>query len=131
MTEEEHQKMQQIQAQNDKFTKKLHKMSKKMQQLADSSKHQVHAFERELAKKAEKESLLESQQKFFDKMAKIENETGDSLSKLVEEELRKISDQIEINSKLVDKRFQKVSQDMDMEKVWKQLEKKVNKEEVY
>ena len=68
--------MQQIQAQNDKFTKKLHKMSKKMQQLADSSKHQVHAFERELAKKAETESLLESQQKFFDKMAKIENETG-------------------------------------------------------
>lgn len=106
-------------------------MSKKMQQLADSSKHQVHAFERELAKKAEKESLLESQQKFFDKMAKIENETGDSLSKLVEEELRKISDQIETNSKLVDKRFQKVSQDMDMEKVWKQLEKKVNKEEIY
>ena len=38
-------------------------------------------------------------------MAKIENETGDSLSKLVEEELRKISDQIETNSKLVDKRF--------------------------
>jgi hypothetical protein len=36
-------------------------MSKKMQQIVDSNKSQVDALEREIAKKAEKETLLEGQ----------------------------------------------------------------------
>ncbi len=77
--------------QNEKLTKKLLKLSKKMQEISADNQQHIEALERDLAKKAEKESLLESQQKFFDNLAKIEAETGQSLSKLVEEELIKIS----------------------------------------
>lgn len=60
--------------------------------MGEASKAQINAMEREIAKKAEKQSIVESQQNFIDSMTKIESQTGDSLSKLVEEELKKISD---------------------------------------
>jgi hypothetical protein len=53
------------------------------------------------------------------------------LSKLVEEELRKIHSQIDLNTKLNDKRFEALQKSMDVEKFQKHLEKKISKEEVY
>ena len=94
-----------MKAQNDKLVQKIKKVNKKMAQMQEASKAQIDSLQAEVARKAEKESLIESQQKFFDNLAKIENETGETLSKLVEEELRKISVFIDTNSRMVEKRF--------------------------
>ena len=91
-SEEDKERMDNLRAQNEKLAKKLGKMAKRMQQMGEASKAQINAMEREIAKKAEKQSIVESQQNFIDNMTKIESQTGDSLSKLVEEELKKISD---------------------------------------
>lgn len=45
--------------------------------------------------------------------------------------MRKIQSQIESNIKIVDKRFDKVYKDLDVEKLQKQIDKKMSKEEVY
>lgn len=45
-----------------------------------------------MTKKAEKQLLLESQQKFFEQMTKIETDSDKSLSKLVGDEIRKLTE---------------------------------------
>ena len=72
-TEEQKLLMSQLTTQNEKLAKKLLKMKKKMLQLAEESNNQKHELEKELAKKAEKEGLIESQKQFFENMAKIES----------------------------------------------------------
>ena len=62
-------------------------------------------------------------------MAKVETQTGDSLSKLVEDELRKLHDKIDASTKTVDKRFKKLASDIDIDKVWRQIDKKISRED--
>lgn len=59
----------------------------------------------------------------------MENETDASITKLVGEELRKLGEQISNNNKIVEKKIQKVYADLDIEKLSKLVDKKVNKEE--
>lgn len=40
---------------------------------------------------------MENQQKFFTKMTKIDNESDETLQKLVAEEMKKLGEQIELN----------------------------------
>ena len=40
---------------------------------------------------------MENQHKFFEKMTKIDNESDDTLQKLVAEEMKKLREQIELN----------------------------------
>lgn len=40
---------------------------------------------------------MENQQQFFTKMTKIDNESDETLQKLVSEEMKKLSEQIELN----------------------------------
>ena len=104
-------------------------MKKKMLQLAEEANNQRSDLERELSKKVEQQNLIESQQQFFEKMAKIETQTGESLSKLVEDELRKLHDKIDSNTKTVDKRMKKLAADIDIDKVWRQIDKKISRED--
>ena len=72
---------------------------------------------------------MENQQKFFDKMTKIENETDDSLSKLVTEELRKLREQIQTNSAIFDKKLQNIQSEVNVDKIMKKIDKRMSKEE--
>lgn len=62
-------------------------------------------------------------------MAKIESQTGESLSKLVEEELRKLHEKVDANNRSVDKRLKKLVSDIDIDKVWRQIDKKISRED--
>ena len=59
----------------------------------------------------------------------MENETDASISKLVGEELRKLGEQISQNNKVIEKKIAKIYTDLDIEKVTKLLEKKMDKDE--
>lgn len=67
-------------------------MSKKIQLIQDQANYQIQQIEEEMTKKAEKQVLLESQQKFFEQMTRMETDSDKSLSKLVGEEIRKLSE---------------------------------------
>ena len=62
-------------------------------------------------------------------MTKIDNESDDTLQKLVSEEMKKLSEQIELNQQLVDKKIAKIYTDIKVDKILKQLDKKISKEE--
>lgn len=72
---------------------------------------------------------MENQQQFFAKMTKIDNESDETLQKLVSEEMKKLSEQIELNQQLVDKKITKIYTDIKVDKILKQLDKKISKEE--
>ena len=72
---------------------------------------------------------MENQQQFFANMTKIDNESDDTLQKLVSEEMKKLSEQIELNQQLVDKKIAKIYTDIKVDKILKQLDKKISKEE--
>lgn len=61
VTEDEKERMDLLNKQNEKLTKKILKLSKKMQEISNDNQQHIEALEREIARKAEKESLLESQ----------------------------------------------------------------------
>jgi len=62
-------------------------------------------------------------------MAKIENETDDSLSKLVTEELRKLREQIQTNTAIFDKKLQNIQSEVNVDKIMKKIDKRMSKEE--
>ncbi|CDW88654.1 UNKNOWN [Stylonychia lemnae] len=123
-------KFQELLITNEKLQKKLQKVSKKFKKFQESSKLQAENFEKELQRKAEKDSLIQNQQQFFDNLTQMENETDASITKLVGEELRKLGEQIANNNKVMEKKIAKVYADVDVEKLQKQIEKKANKEEI-
>ena len=86
-------------------------------------------LENQLSKKAEKDLLIHDQQKFFDNLTHMENETDATITKLVGDELKKLGDQISQNTKILEKKIEKVYKDIDIEKMNKQVEKKLNKDE--
>ena len=59
----------------------------------------------------------------------MENQTDATITKLVGDELKKLGDQIAQNTRILEKKIEKVYKDIDMEKMGKQMEKKLNKEE--
>eukprot|EP00347_Sterkiella_histriomuscorum_P017595 403348737 len=123
-------KYDELKSMNDKLQKKLQKMSKNLKKSSENSKQQIEGLQNEIARKAEKDSLIQNQQKFFDNLTQMENETDASITKLVGEELKKLGEQISSNNKIIEKKIQKVYTDLDVEKLSKQIEKKVNKEEI-
>lgn len=72
---------------------------------------------------------MENQQQFFEKFTKIDNESDDTLQKLVAEEMKKLREQIELNQQLIDKKITKIYTDIKVDKILKQLDKKISKEE--
>lgn len=60
----------------------------------------------------------------------MENETDASISKLVGEELKKLGEQIAQNNKVIEKKIAKVYSDLDFDKMSKQLDKKINREDI-
>ena len=59
----------------------------------------------------------------------MENETDATITKLVGDELKKLGDQISQNTRILEKKIEKVYKDIDIEKMNKQVEKKLNKDE--
>ena len=74
-----------MRAQNEKLMRKLEKVKNKMLQIQDFSTQMINSLQEELTKKAEKESLEQSQKKFFDKMMNIESDSDKNLTKLVKD----------------------------------------------
>ena len=62
-------------------------------------------------------------------MTKIDNESDETLQKLVSEEMKKLSEQIELNQQLVEKKITKIYTDIKVDKILKQIDKKMSKEE--
>ena len=58
----------------------------------------------------------------------MESQTDASISKLVGEELKKLGDQMQSNTKTLEKKIQRVA--TETENTQKQLERKLNREEI-
>lgn len=83
----------------------------------------------ELNRKAEKEVLVENQQKFFQNLTQMENQSDQSITKLVGEELRKLGEQIGTSTGVLDKKIAKLQKQLDQQaKPSKNEEKKTVKE---
>ena len=52
-------------------------------------------------------------------MAKAESENDNNLTKLVKEQLQKLSEQIDTNASLVDKRFASISKEINVDRLIK------------
>jgi hypothetical protein len=59
----------------------------------------------------------------------MESETDASITKLVGEELKKLGEQINTTGKVFDKKLIKLQQDMDLDKINKNLTGKMGKDE--
>ena len=77
---------------NDQLQADSLRLSARFQDLHDFCNSHLLSLDAALAAKADKSSLLQDQQAFFDNLAAIAGETDAGITKLVGEELRKLSD---------------------------------------
>ena len=61
----------------------------------------------------------------------MQSETDDTLHKLINDELRKISEQISNNSKLTDKKIAKLNEDINIDKLVRMIDRKLGKEDAF
>ena len=118
-----------MRAQNEKLMRKLEKIKNKMVQIQDLSTQKISNMQEEITKKAEKESLEQSQKQFFDKMMSMESDQDKNLTRLVQDQLQKLSEQIETNAALVDKRIGSIGKEINVDRLMKLIDKKMSKEE--
>lgn len=69
--------------------------------------------------------------KFMEKIQKIQSETDETMNKLINDELRKISEQLVNNSKLVDKKIAKLYEDISVDKLIRMIDRKLGKEDAF
>ena len=93
------------------------------------STQKITNMQEEITKKAEKESLEQSQKQFFDKMMSMESDQDKNLTRLVQDQLQKLSEQIETNAALVDKRIGSIGKEINVDRLMKLIDKKMSKEE--
>ncbi len=62
-------------------------------------------------------------------MTKAESETDKSLTKLVSDEIRKLSDQVSTNAQIMDKRIGMVQAEINVDRLQRLIDKKMSKEE--
>ncbi len=82
-----------------------------------------------MSRKADKDTIVDNQRSFFAQIEEITNKTDEHLTLVIQEEIRKMNELVNINSKVTEKKIQKLYQDLDMDKVMKLLERKMPKED--
>jgi len=106
---------------------RLKKYQKEAQKRLDSQKEE---FQSELTKKADKDFIAENQKALFQNLTKMESKSDESISKMVQEEIRKLSEQIVQQGSIVDKKLAKLKIEFDTGKIEKTIEKKAGRDEV-
>jgi hypothetical protein len=100
-----------------------------LKELKTRYKHDIDHIRKDLANKAEKELLLENQKQFFVQLSEITSKTDQKLSQLVSDEMRKVTEANAFNMRLMDKKFQKLTSDIDIDKMNRTIASKLSKDD--
>lgn len=113
----------------DSLQKDFKSLKKKFKAVNEKLAKDVDALQKAVESKAEKEMLLANQKQFFDKLEDITSQTDLKLSLMVSEEMRKVTELFTNNTKLVDKKIAKLYQDLDVEKLNRTIDRKLNRDD--
>jgi hypothetical protein len=73
--------------------------------------------------------VVDNQRTFFAQIEEINRQTDHTLTTLIQEEIKKMNELVSINSKVIDKKIAKLYNDLDMEKLLKLVDRKMNRDE--
>ena len=122
-------KVEQFIEKNESMLLEMEKLITKVADLSDSFKDEQQLMRKLISTKADKETLVDNQRQFFAQIEQCNRQTDENLTKMLGEEMRKLTDQAQIHSKVIDKKIAKLYQELDVEKMNKNIERKMGKEE--
>lgn len=122
-------KVEQFIEKNESMLLEMEKLITKVADLSDSFKDEQQLMRKLISAKADKETLVDNQRQFFAQIEQCNRQTDENLTKMLSEEMRKLTDQAQIHSKVIDKKIAKLYQELDVEKMNKNIERKMGKEE--
>ena len=73
--------------------------------------------------------VVDNQRTFFAQIEEINRQTDRNLTCLIQEEIKKMNDQVGINNKVIDKKIAKLYLDLDMDKLMKQVDRKMHRDD--
>ena len=74
--------------------------------------------------------VVENQKSFFDNLTKMETENDNQMVGVINDELKKLADQMKIETTCLDRKINKVRSEIDIDALAKKVEKKIGREEM-
>ena len=90
----EHAKMEGIRMQNEEVARKVKELKKRFKGHAKEITEKATKIEGEVEKKADRDMVIENQKNFFQNLSRMENESDNQMVGVINQELKKLSDQV-------------------------------------